>query len=151
MSGEKPSEKLLPDLSAANSEQRLAVSPVRTWIACAAALVLPGSGHLILGRWVRGIVIAFGIALMFSSGFLMQGHLFKPERGEWISWLFSFANMGIGLLYFILLAADIGFQLAPNQAAAPTFEYGNTFLLVAGLLNMLAVMDTYDIAVGRKT
>lgn len=144
LQSERPSEKPLPALGGTTR------SPVRAVVACLAALVLPGLGHIVLGRWVRGVMIGVGITIMFVLGLLMKGHLFKPEPGEWITWLFSFANLGIGLPYLILFAADIGFQLGPNQAAAPTFEYGNTFLLVAGLLNMLAAMDAYDIAVGRK-
>jgi len=31
-----------------------------------------------------------------------------------------------------------------------TYEYGNTFLLVAGLLNYLVMLDAFDIAAGRK-
>ncbi len=32
-----------------------------------------------------------------------------------------------------------------------TYEYGNTFLIVAGLLNMLVVIDAYDVALGRNS
>jgi hypothetical protein len=147
---ERPSEKPLPNLGAASAGRAGAVSPVRTAAACVAALVLPGLGHFVLGRWARGALIGCGIAVMFGLGLWMQGHLYFPERGEWITWLFSFADMGIGLPYFICLAADVGFRLQPLQPAIPTYEYGNTFLLVAGLLNMLATLDAYDIAVGRK-
>jgi len=150
LQSERPSEKPLSDLGANAPSRAISVSPLRTAAACLAALVLPGLGHLVLGRWARGVIIGLGIVIMFVLGLWMKGHLFKPEPGEWITWLFSFANLGIGLPYFVLFAADLGFQLAPNQAAVPTFEYGNTFLLVAGLLNMLAALDAYDIAVGRK-
>jgi hypothetical protein len=54
------------------------------------------------------------------------------------------------LPYFVCLALDFGFKVEPAQAARITFEYGNTFLMVAGALNMLATMDAYDIAIGRK-
>jgi hypothetical protein len=144
------SEKPLPNLGAAAPRPTASASPARTALAGIAALVLPGLGHFVLGRWVRGAVIGLGVAAMFGLGLWMQGHLYFPERGEWITWLFSFADMGIGLAYFVCLAADIGFKLEPMQPAVATYEYGNTFLLVAGLLNMLAVMDAYDIAVGRK-
>jgi hypothetical protein len=123
---------------------------VRTVAACVAAMVLPGLGHLVLGRRARSAVIGLGIAVMFALGFWMQGHLYTPVPGEWITWLFTAANAGIGLPYFICLILDFGFKLLPNQPAVATYEYGNTFLLVAGLLNYLAAMDAYDIAVGRK-
>ena len=125
-------------------------SAARTALAVVASLVLPGLGHAVLGRWRRALSVGVGIAVMFALGFWMKGHLFTPERGEWLTWFFSFLDLGIGLPYFLCLAADVGFKFPPMQPAVATFEYGNTFLLVAGALNMLAALDTYDIAVGRK-
>jgi hypothetical protein len=122
----------------------------RTTFACIAALILPGLGHLVLGKWVRGVIIGLVISIMFILGFMMEGHLYKPESNEWLTWFFSFLNAGIGLPYLVCLIADWGIQVQPEQAAKVTFEYGNTFLCVAGALNMLATMDAYDIGVGRK-
>lgn len=122
----------------------------RTAAACIAALILPGLGHLVLGKWVRGIIIGLVIATMFVLGFVMEGHLYKPESNEWLTWFFSFLDAGIGLPYLVCLLADWGIQVQPEQAAKVTFEYGNTFLCVAGALNMLAAMDAFDIGVGRK-
>jgi len=122
----------------------------RTAAACIAALILPGLGHLVLGKWVRGIIIGLVIATMFVLGFVMEGHLYKPESNEWLTWFFSFLDAGIGLPYLVCLLTDWGIQVQPEQAAKVTFEYGNTFLCVAGALNMLAAMDAYDIGVGRK-
>lgn len=126
------------------------VSTGRTAFACISALILPGLGHLVLGKWVRGVVIGVVISAMFIFGFMMEGHLYRPEKSEWLTWFFSFLNAGMGLPYLICLAADWGIQVQPEQAAKVTFEYGNTFLCVAGALNMLATMDAYDIAIGRK-
>jgi hypothetical protein len=126
------------------------VSMGRTTLACITALILPGLGHLVLGKWIRGIIIGLVISAMFILGFLMEGHLYKPESSEWLTWFFSFLNAGIGLPYLIFLFADWGIQVQPEQAAKVTFEYGNTFLCVAGALNMLATMDAYDIGIGRK-
>lgn len=123
----------------------------RTAAACIAALIIPGLGHLVLGKWVRGMIIGLVILTMFLLGFKMEGHLYKPESSEWLTWFFSFLDAGIGLPYFICLVADWGIQFTPEQAAKVTFEYGNTFLCVAGALNMLAVMDAYDIGIGRKS
>ena len=123
---------------------------VRTTAACIAALILPGLGHLVLGKWGRAIIVGVVIITMFVLGFRMEGHLYKPESTEWLTWFFSFLDAGIGLPYFVCLMADWGIQVLPEQAAKVTFEYGNTFLCVAGALNMLATMDAYDIGVGRK-
>ncbi|HZS07072.1 MAG TPA: DUF6677 family protein [Blastocatellia bacterium] len=146
MQSEGSSEKPLP----AVASQIAPVSPARTAAATVASLVLPGLGHILLGRVVRGVVIFTSIAVMFVLGFWMKGHLYKPEMGEWLTYLFTFCNLGIGLPYFICYLLNFGFELAQNQAAVFTYEYGNTFLLVAGLLNYLAMLDAFDIAVGRK-
>jgi hypothetical protein len=126
------------------------VSTGRTTAACIAAMILPGLGHVFLGKWARGAIIGLVIILMFVLGFAMDGHLYKPESNEWLTWFFSFLDAGIGLPYFVCLVADWGIQVQPEQAARVTFEYGNTFLCVAGALNMLATIDAYDIGVGRK-
>ena len=122
----------------------------KTIAACVAGLVLPGLGHIVLGKFVRGALIGGVIIVMFALGFVMEGHLYKPEAKEWLTWFFSFLDVGMGLPYFVCLAGDLGFQITPEQAAKVTYEYGNTFFCVAGALNMLAVMDAYDIGVGRK-
>ena len=126
------------------------VSVGRTALACIAGLVLPGGGHFVLGKWGRGALMLAVIVLLFFFGFWMEGHLFWPESKEWLTWFFSILDMGLGLPYFICLMLDKGFAVTPEQAAKITFEYGNTFLCVAGALNLLSVMDAYDIAIGRK-
>lgn len=147
MQSEEQSEKSLPNLGAAPVNHTEPVSFARTLAACVAALVLPGLGHLVLGRWARGLVIGLGIAAMFGCGLWMQGRVYTPQPGDWLTWLFSFLDAGLGVPYFACVAADIGVKI---QAAAPTYEYGTNFIAVAGALNMLAVMDAYDIGIGRK-
>ncbi len=126
------------------------VSGGLTAVACVAGLVLPGLGHFVLGKWGRGAMIFGVIVLLFIFGFWMEGHLFFPESKEWLTWFFSALDMGLGLPYAVCWALDKGFAVTPEQAAKITFEYGNTFLHVAGALNALSVMDAYDIAIGRK-
>ena len=126
------------------------VSGGRTAAACVAGLIFPGLGHFVLGKWWRGLLIMAVISLLFGFGLWMEGHLFWPESREWLTWFFSILDMGLGLPYFICLSLDKGFAVTPEQAAKITFEYGNTFLCVAGALNLLSVMDAYDIAIGRK-
>jgi hypothetical protein len=122
----------------------------RTIAATVAAFIVPGLGHLVLGKMTRGIIIGAVIITMFALGFVMEGHLYKPDPNEWLTWFFSFLDAGMGLPYFVCVLADWGLQFTAEQAAKVTFEYGNTFLCVAGALNMLAAMDAYDIGVGRK-
>jgi hypothetical protein len=129
--------------------------------ACVLAYCLPGLGHFVLGRWQRGLLFFITILTMFILGLAMHGHLTYPNVADGflfdlipISIFPCFANVGIGLPYFtcLLLHAaqhlDLGF--GPPQAVAATYEYGNTFLWTAGLLNYLVILDAYDIAVGRK-
>jgi len=112
---------------------------------------LPGSGHLLLGRIKRGIVIMTVVWLMFliaviSGGAHYPGFEFKD--GALLYLLNVFARLGNGL------GAVVSFIIAgtpsPNVAALATFEYGGRFLEVAGLLNYLAAIDAVDISVGRK-
>jgi uncharacterized protein DUF6677 len=122
----------------------------RTIAATVATFIVPGLGHVLLGKVMRGAIIGGVIILMFVLGFAMEGHLYKPDPNEWLTWFFSFLDAGMGLPYLVLVLADWGVQITPEQAAKVTFEYGNTFLCVAGALNMLAAMDAYDIGIGRK-
>ena len=133
----------------ASNQLPVRASSGRTAAACLAAFIIPGLGHVLLGRWVRGLLLGTSIILLFVIGLLMEGHLFKPEK-EWLTWFFSLLDAGIGLPYFVCLLADWGFQVTPEQAAKVTFEYGNNFLCVAGALNMLSAMDAFDIGIGRK-
>ena len=135
LQGDKPSEI---NLAAAPP---VAASPAKTAAAVLAALVFPGLGHVVLGRWGRGLAIGLSLALMFLLGVVMQGRLFTPVPGEWLTWIFAALDIGIGLPYFLCLASDFGFAI--HAAAA-------TFLAVAGALNLLAAMDAFDIAIGRK-
>jgi hypothetical protein len=127
-----------------------AASPMKTALASAASFIFPGLGHIILGKAVRGLLIGAGILTMFGLGFWMKGILHQPVAGEWLTYLFSFCNVGIGLPYFICKLLNFGFVLTASQPAEITFDYGKTFLLVSGLLNYLAALDAFDISVGRK-
>lgn len=115
------------------------------------AWVLPGFGHLMQGRWKRGIILALVIWTMFiiaivSGGAYYPGFDFKD--GSLLYLLNVFARLGNGLGSAISLLFVM--NPLPNVAAWATFEYGGRFLEVAGLLNYLAVLDALDIQLGRK-
>lgn len=124
-----------------------ATSPAKTALACVAALIFPGLGHLVLGRWGRALTLAVALTAMFIIGFMMHGHLFTPVAADKLTYVFTLLNLGMGLPYFICLAMGSGFEI---HAAAQTFEYGNTYLAVTGALNLLSAIDAFDIAIGRK-
>jgi hypothetical protein len=140
------SEELSGDIAAPRP-----VPMARTITATVATFIVPGLGHALLGKVARGAIIGGVIIVMFALGFVMKGHLYKPDPNEWLTWFFSFLNAGMGLPYLVCVLADWGVQITSGQAAKVTFEYGNTFLCVAGALNMLAAMDAYDIGIGRKS
>lgn len=116
------------------------------YLICAGAWAVPGAGHLWLGRRQKGIIFLVTLPLMFAFGLWLEGRLFPFEPTQPLVALAAFADVGIGVPYFIATAMDLG---AGNVVAA-TYEYGNAFLIVAGLLNMLVVLDVFDIAQGRK-
>lgn len=111
------------------------------------AFALPGLGHYYLGHRKRSWVF-FGIVLfMLITGLALEGKLYVPQAGKPLSLLASFASMGAGLLYFVSRA--LGFQ--HGDPTSITFEYGTAFTLTAGLMNLLLILDCYDISVGRKS
>jgi hypothetical protein len=83
---------------------------------------------------------------MFAFGLWLEGRLFPFQVSYPLVALAAIADLGIGLPYFIAKAMGVG----AGQVVAITYEYGNTFIIAAGLLNMLVVLDVFDIAKGRK-
>ena len=118
-------------------------SPV---IVCALAWAIPGAGHLWLGRSRTGGILLVALPLMYGVGLWLDGQLFGVDLAQPLTTLSGLADIGIGVLYFVAGFLNLG----EGRVVAATYEYGNTFLVVAGLLNALVVIDAYDIAVGRK-
>jgi hypothetical protein len=116
------------------------------YLICAAAWFLPGAGHLWLGRRQKGIVFLVTLTLMFAFGLWLEGRLFPFEVSQPLVALAAVADIGIGLPYFVAKVIGAG----AGRVVAITYEYGNTFVIAAGLLNMLFVLDAFDIAKGRK-
>ncbi len=118
---------------------------MRTIAACLLAWLIPGGGHIFLQRWARGVVFLGSVVLLFVLGLQLQGKLFGLETG-FFGILKFLAGASTGMLY--LAGRSIG--LGAGDITAYGYEYGNTFLYTAGLLNMLVVVDAFDIAQGRK-
>jgi hypothetical protein len=112
----------------------------------AVAWTIPGLGHLLLGRWRQGLVFLIALPAMFVIGLLLQGRIFPFQTSDILVMLAALADLGIGLVYF--LAGPLGY--GAGKVTAVTYEYGNAFLIVAGLLNLLVMLDAYDVARGRK-
>jgi len=120
---------------------------VRVALSMFLAWVIPGAGHLFLGRRGRALIFFAVVTLLFVIGISIDGGLytFASSRGSWLKLLASLASMGSGLLYFV--ATRLGM---PGDVVSATFEYGLTFTLTAGLMNLLLVLDCYDISRGAK-
>lgn len=131
------------------------VSLPRRAAAVIAAWLVPGSGHLLLGRYGRAALFFITITGAFVLGLSLEGRLFWPTPADpptafhfdLITVLWFLAQIGSGLCYLVSYA--FGFGTRPHPEAA-TFEYGNTFMFLAGLLNYLVIHDAFDIGAGRK-
>jgi len=115
------------------------VAPLLGWI-------VPGAGHLVQKRWIRGGLLMASIVIMFVLGLLMQGHVYKPNGGDILDILGFLGDVGAGGLYFLTLAQDWG----QGAIAHATADYGTKYLIVAGLLNLISMADAYHIAIGKK-
>jgi hypothetical protein len=116
------------------------------YLICVAAWLVPGAGHLWQGRTQKGLIFLITLPLMFATGLWLEGRLFPFQLSEPLVVLAALADLGIGIPYFIAKALDAG----AGRVVALTYEYGNAFVIVAGLLNMLVVLDAFDVAQGRK-
>ncbi len=125
--------------------------PVGVWLPpVALAWLVPGGGHFLLKRSGRGLLLAVAITGMFVCGLLMRGAMFKPETGDLLTTLINvggyIGDICGGILY--LLTAWLGYN-QPDMAGH-VHDYGTKFLVTAGLLNVLAMVDAFEIAAGRK-
>jgi len=121
------------------------------WLAAVAlAWIIPGGGHLLLKRPARGGLLAACVAAMFLLGLMMRGALFQPQSGDLLTTVIYtggfIGNLLSGILYF--LTVWLGYS--QPDVAGHVHDYGTKFLVGAGLLNLLAMVDAFEIATGRK-
>lgn len=114
------------------------------------AWLIPGSGHFLLGRRGRGAIIFATVVISFTLGLLMRGPLFQPGGVDLLSRLIQFGgfigDLASGLLYFM----TIWLGYSQPDIAGHTPDYGSKFLVAAGLFNILAMVDAYEIATKQK-
>ena len=118
------------------------------YVAAALAWVFPGLGHLYLGRRGRALAYAAIVVTTFLLGMSFEGRLYSVEQGQPLTILAAFAVHGAGLL---AIAARALSGNPGGSILSVTFEYGCAFLLTAGLMNLLLLLDAWDIAAGRKS
>jgi hypothetical protein len=115
-------------------------------LAPAVGWLIPGAGHLIQRRWIRGLLLFGSIATLFVLGLAMQGRIYKANGGDILDILGFIGDVGAGGLYIVTMAMDWG----QGAIAFATADYGTKFMIVAGLLNFIAAADAYHIAIGKK-
>jgi hypothetical protein len=120
------------------------------YLILALSWLVPGSGHFLLGKRGRGALIFGAVAVSFVLGLLMRGPMFQPKSGDLLTILIQYggflADLSSGLFY--LLSVWLGY--AQEDMAGHSHDYGAKFLVAAGLLNILAIVDAWDIATGKK-
>jgi TM2 domain-containing membrane protein YozV len=116
------------------------------YLAMVLAWLVPGLGHVYLKRTGRGLVFLLLTLLSLWVGCALHGNLYRPLAGQPLTFLATAGAMGMGLPYFIL---RYGSDYAGDIVGAG-YEYGTAFLLTAGLMNWLLVLDAWDISRGKK-
>ena len=119
---------------------------VMSVVAPAVGWLIPGAGHMIQKRWIRGALLFISIVTLFLLGLAMQGRIYKANGGDILDILGFIGNVGAGGLYIVTVAMDWG----QGAIAFATADYGTKFMIVAGLLNFISVADAYHIAIGKK-
>ena len=143
--------------------------PKRIILACALAWIVPGSGHIFLGKKSKGFLFLAIVVLTFSTGLILDGRVYLANPKQPLSYLATFANISLGPLDLIgrQISYDRIIFRYPKEherelyqdvldrtrarILAVTNEYGTTFLLTAGLMNILLILDAFDLGIGRKT
>jgi hypothetical protein len=116
-----------------------AMAPLIGWL-------IPGAGHLIQKCWIRGLLLFASVAAMFAFGLAMQGKVYQPNTGDLLDILGFIGDLGSGAFYFLARIFDWGGTSITSAVA----DYGTKFIVVAGLLNIMAAVDAYHIAIGKK-
>ncbi|HEY0161773.1 MAG TPA: DUF6677 family protein [Edaphobacter sp.] len=111
-----------------------------------AGWLIPGAGHFLLKKPVRGLLLFVSIISMFGIGLALKGKVYGPNTAELLDMLNFAGDLGTGLLYVAARVFDLG-QASVQVAIA---DYGTKFIVVAGLLNIISAVDAHSLAIGRK-
>jgi hypothetical protein len=110
-----------------------------------AGWLVPGAGHFLLRKWWRGTLLAVSILCMFALGLAMQGRLYANAH-DILEMLGLLGDLGSGLLYLVGRTMGLGAESVQLTVA----DWGTRFIVVAGLLNIIAAVDAHNIRTGRK-
>lgn len=114
----------------------------------------PGAGHYLLGKKFRAVLFFVTVGFFFWLAIYLKAYITFPGDSEEPFALFKFLGAlgsGVHFLITLILGQGMGDQTVIQQLkAAFTNEFGNTFLYTAGIINILTVVDAFDIFRGRK-
>ncbi|SFS20828.1 hypothetical protein SAMN05421771_3871 [Granulicella pectinivorans] len=128
---------------AAKANSGTGVSP---YLVLAAGWLVPGAGHFLLKKPIRGGLILVSVVGMFVTGIALEGKIYTPNTGDLLDILGFVGQFGSGVLY--MLSRMLGWGHDSVQIAVA--DYGTKFLVVAGLLNIIAAVDAHSLSTGRK-
>ena len=110
-----------------------------------AGWLIPGAGHFVMRKYVRGALLAASILGMYLMGLGMQGKIYTNAH-DLLDLLGMVGDLGNGLLYVLTRALGLGAE----HVMVTTADYGSRFIVVAGLLNVIAAVDAHNLRTGRK-
>jgi hypothetical protein len=139
MANSSPTKNNAATASPAAWNAMSALAPILGWL-------VPGAGHLVQKRFVRGFLLMGSIVAMFVLGLGLQGHVYQPNGGDILDILGFVGDVGAGGLYVLAQIMNWGQGLISHATA----DYGTKYLIVAGLLNFISMADAYHIAIGKK-
>ena len=126
-------------------------APSTPWLpAVVLAWIIPGAGHVLLKRPGRGALIAASVTSMYLLGLMMRGALFSPQSGDLLTTVIYYGGFMGNLLSGILYFLSVWLGYAQPDMAGHVHDYGTKFLVAAGLLNLLGMVDAFEIATRRK-
>ncbi len=128
---------------AARSGASASVHPTLCLIA---GWIVPGAGHFLLKKPIRGGLLMISIIGMFAVGVALQGKVYSPNTGDLLDILGFAGQLGSGILYVLARTFDWGH----SSVLLATADYGTKFIVVAGLLNIISAVDAHSLANGRK-
>jgi TM2 domain-containing membrane protein YozV len=111
-----------------------------------AGWLIPGAGHVLVRKWGRGVLLALSILCMFALGIAMQGKVYSSAH-DILDVLCVAGDLGSGLLYITSRLLGLG----ADSVQVTTADYGSRFIVVAGLLNVIAAVDAHNLRTGRKS
>jgi len=128
------------------AEQNPDPSSVSPALFAVAGWIVPGLGHLLLGRWGRALVFFVAVGGLAMVGFGMRGEVFARNSPDPFGALGFFADICTGVFYFL----PRFLEAAGPDISRAAGDYGTRFVAAAGLVNLLSVLDAYGIARGWR-